>query len=135
MKKIFLLYLLTMFFIAPPAQALHPDEVLADPVLEQRARELTRQVRCLVCRGEAIDESNAPLAADLRRLVRARLMAGDTDQQVKNYLTARYGDYILMRPPLGLHTVFLWVMPFAIFGLGGFIVWRRQRRAADGAGI
>lgn len=118
-------------FLALPAWAIHPDEVLKDPVLEARARAITREVRCLVCQGESIDESNAPLAADLRVLVRSRLRAGDSDDQVKDYLVARYGVYVLMRPPFGVHTVVLWCLPFIVLAGAGYIVVRRHK--ASGA--
>lgn len=126
MLRIILMVAVLSFF-APAAWALHPDEVLKDPVLEARARAITREVRCLVCQGESIDESNAPLAADLRVLVRDRLRAGDTDDQVKDYLVARYGEYVLMRPPFGVHTVALWCLPFLVLAAAGYIVVRRHR--------
>jgi cytochrome c-type biogenesis protein CcmH len=124
--------LLLVLSAAPAAFALHPDEVLGDPVLEARARAITREVRCLVCQGESVDESAAPLAADLRRLVRRRLMAGDSDDAVRAYLTDRYGDYILLRPPVGAHTLILWAAPFLMLAAAVFIVWRVQRRQARG---
>lgn len=129
MRKVFLAVLLAVMLASLPALAIHPDEVLADPVLEARARAITQGVRCLVCQGESVDESAAPLAADLRRLVRARLVAGDSDAAVKSYLTARYGDYILMRPPFSARSALLWLMPFALLGVAAGIVWRRQRAA------
>lgn len=127
---------LLLFLTAAPALAVQPDEVMADPVMEARARDISRQLRCLVCQGEAIDESNAELAADLRRLVRARLDAGDSDGEVLAYIQQRYGDYVLMRPPLGARTLVLWLSPFALLALGGYIVWRRtsQGGAAEDAG-
>lgn len=138
MKKI-LLTVLLVCVLAGPAWAIHPDEILKDPVLEARARAITREVRCLVCQGESIDESNAPLAADLRVLVRNRLRAGDSDAQVKDYLVARYGEYVLMRPPFGMHTVVLWVLPFVMLAGAGYVVVRLRRKGAgdtsdDGGG-
>lgn len=129
-------FALLLFLTAAPALAVQPDEVMADPVMEARARDISRQLRCLVCQGEAIDESNAELAADLRRLVRARLAAGDSDGEVLAYIQQRYGDYVLMRPPLGARTLVLWLSPFALLALGGYIVWRRtsQGGAAEDAG-
>ena len=129
------LVMLTLW-LPQPAAALHPDEILADPVLEQRARAITRDVRCLVCQGEAIDESRAPLAADLRQLVRQRLMVGDSDAAVRDYLTHRYGDYILMQPPVRGSTLLLWGAPFVVLLLAGLLVWRHGRRQAlpDGEG-
>ncbi len=122
-----MLAVLGVSVVVSPALAINPDEALKDPVLETRARTITREVRCLVCQGESIDESNAPLAADLRKLVRARLMAGDSDDDVRAYLVRRYGEYVLMRPPLGLHTLLLWGLPFAMLG-GALYIVARQRR-------
>ncbi|HEU0220888.1 MAG TPA: cytochrome c-type biogenesis protein, partial [Paracoccaceae bacterium] len=93
-----LLLLLALWLPAAPAPAVQPDEMLADPALEARAREISRELRCLVCRNESIDESNASLARDLRLLVRERLVAGDTNEAVTDYVVARYGEYVLLRP-------------------------------------
>lgn len=127
--------IVALCLLVSPALALHPDEVMSDPVLEARARAITREVRCLVCQGESIDESNAPLAADLRVLVRTRLRAGDSDDQVKDYLVARYGEYVLMKPPFGVHTFVLWCLPFVLLAGAGYVVVRRQRTSGsvDGA--
>ncbi len=122
------------WLLAFPAYAIHPDEILKDPVLEARARAITREVRCLVCQGESVDESNAPLAADLRILVRKRLQAGDSDAQVRDYLVERYGEYVLMRPPLSLHTLVLWAMPFIVLLVAGYAVVRlRHNGGAEDA--
>jgi cytochrome c-type biogenesis protein CcmH len=123
--------LFMVFLLSFSAQvlALSPDERLTDPALEQRAKNLTHQVRCPVCQGEAIDESNADLARDLRRLVRARLTAGDTDRQVLSYLQNRYGDFILMQPPVRGDTAALWLVPLVIF-IGGFVFLLRWMRAS-----
>lgn len=129
----FLAILLVFLMLAGQAFALHPDEVLADAALEARARELTRQVRCLVCQGESIDESAAPLAGDLRRLVRARLSAGDSDAEVLAYLTDRYGDYILMKPPFKQGTLVLWLAPFAVLAGAAFMIRRQYRAGKDAA--
>ncbi len=122
------LFAMVAWLLAFPVYAMHPDEALKDPVLEARARAITREVRCLVCQGESVDESNAPLAADLRILVRQRLQAGDSDAQVKDYLVQRYGEYVLMRPPLALHTLVLWGMPFIVLLVAGYVVVRLRRR-------
>jgi cytochrome c-type biogenesis protein CcmH len=125
------LFLAAFLFMAAPACAVHPDEVLKDPVLEGRARVLTKELRCLVCQGEDIDESEAPLAADLRRLVRERLAKGDTDAEVLAYMQDRYGDYILMNPPKSLKTLLLWGAPVLIFAGGLAVVAlfvRRQKK-------
>lgn len=116
------------------ARAVQPDEMLDDPVLEQRARELSKVIRCLVCQNESIDTSNADLARDLRILVRERLVAGDSDQQVFDYLVARYGDFVLLRPRFKPATYLLWFGPAAVLVLGAFAVvfYFRRRKAAAG---
>lgn len=118
---------------AAPALAVEPDEMLDDPVLEQRARDLSAEIRCVVCQNESIDTSNAEIAHELRVLVRERLAAGDSDQEVLDYLVARYGDFVLLRPPVKPSTYALWFGPFVILGLGAvavFLYFRRQRLAA-----
>ncbi|HLQ92349.1 MAG TPA: cytochrome c-type biogenesis protein [Xanthobacteraceae bacterium] len=119
-----------------PAQALavQPDEVLSDPVLEVRARGLSKELRCMVCQNQSIDDSDAPLAKDLRILVRERLTQGDSDNQVIDFLVARYGDFVLLRPRLTMYTVLLWGMPPALV-LGGLVALVRiaRRRKAAGA--
>ncbi len=102
-----------------PALALRPDEVLTNPVLEGRARAIGRELRCLVCQNESIDDSDADLAHDLRMLVRRRLLDGDSDDQVKQYLVARYGTYVLLKPPFNSETVFLWLGPLALLAAAG----------------
>jgi cytochrome c-type biogenesis protein CcmH len=129
MKYLLCLSLLLMLNIS--ALAAEPDEALKDPALEARARGITKELRCLVCQGEDIDESQAPLAADLRRLVRERIEKGDTDDQVIAYMRERYGDYVLMKPPLEPSTLLLWGAPALVFlaGLGIAVVFvRRQGR-------
>ncbi|WP_020594565.1 cytochrome c-type biogenesis protein [Kiloniella laminariae] len=127
-----LLFLALMFLIGSSlAFAVEPDEVLDDPVLEARAREISREVRCPVCQNEPIDSSNAELARELRLVVRERLVAGDSDQQVKNYLADRYGDFVLFRPPVKATTYLLWAGPGLIFlfgGVGIFFFYRGSRR-------
>jgi cytochrome c-type biogenesis protein CcmH len=115
---------------APPQAAVTLDR-FSDPGLEERARNLQRQLRCLVCQGESIDESNAPLAADLRHLVRQQIAAGQTDAQIQAYLVSRYGNFILMKPPLEPDTYILWLAPFAVLiGAAGVAMWviSRARR-------
>jgi len=113
------------------AWAVEPDEILDDPVLEARAREISAELRCLVCQNQSIDDSNAPLARDLRVLVRQRLEAGDSNDEVLDYVVARYGDYVLLRPPFEPATWILWLGPFAllalVLGLLGFVAVRRRR--------
>src|SRR5258707_3039269 len=99
--------------ILSPAVALGPDEVLSDPALEARARSLSKELRCMVCQNQSIDDSDAPLARDLRILVRERLQAGESDQQVINFLVARYGEFVLLRPRFSWHTALLWLAPAA----------------------
>jgi cytochrome c-type biogenesis protein CcmH len=128
------LLLLLAALLAPAARAAtSPDEVLADPVLEQRARALSKQLRCLVCQNQSIDDSNADLADDLRRLVRERLVAGDSDQQILDFLTARYGDFVLLKPPVEPATWGLWFGPAALLllGAGGVAIHLRRRRRAE----
>ena len=118
--------------LAAPGWAVEPDEMLDDPVLEARARALSQEIRCLVCQNEPIDSSNAALARDLRILVRERLVAGDSDDDVKAFLVARYGDYVLLDPPMKLTTYALWFGPAAILllgGLGVFLFFFGARRA------
>jgi cytochrome c-type biogenesis protein CcmH len=125
--------LLLVLLAAPAAHAVLPHERLEDPALEARARNISREVRCQVCQNQSIDDSNAPLAADLRRIVRERIKAGDTDAQVLAYLTQRYGDYVLLRPPLRLDTLVLWFGPPAVLAIAGitlFVVLRRRSQAA-----
>lgn len=113
-----------------PAGAVQPDEILADPALEARAREISRELRCLVCRNESIDDSDADLARDLRLLVRERLQAGDTDAEVKDYLVDRYGEFVLLKPSFSIANAGLWLAGPVLFlvGLGGAIVYLRGRR-------
>jgi cytochrome c-type biogenesis protein CcmH len=113
------------------AQAIEPHERLADPALEARARGLSAQLRCQVCQNQSIDDSNAPLAVDLRRLVRERITAGDSDAQVMDFLVRRYGDYVLLRPPLRFDTALLWFGPALLLAAGaiGLFIARRRRAA------
>ena len=115
-----------------PGWAVEPDEMLDDPVLEARARALSQEIRCLVCQNEPIDSSNADLARDLRILLRERLVAGDSDDDVRAFLVARYGDYVLLDPPLKLTTYALWFGPVLILLLGalGVILYFARARQA-----
>ena len=124
--------LLLLLLLAGPAFAVLPDERLADPALEARARAISRDLRCVVCQNESIDDSNADLARDIRRLLRERLVAGDSDQQAVAYLVARYGDFVLLRPPVRADTWLLWFGPFAllVLGGGGVALALRRRRPA-----
>lgn len=100
-----------------PAVAIDPAERLSDSKLEARARELSAELRCLVCQNQSIDDSDAPLAKDLRLLVRERLVQGDSNGQVKDFVVARYGEFVLLKPPFGLHTLLLWLTPLLVLGI------------------
>jgi cytochrome c-type biogenesis protein CcmH len=121
--------LLLALMSAQPAGAVQPDEKLANEQLEARARNLSRELRCLVCQNQSIDDSDASLARDLRVLVRERLQVGDSDQQVLDFLTARYGEFVLLRPRFGWHTALLWLLPGALLVIGAFglILFVRRR--------
>ncbi|HXS08187.1 MAG TPA: cytochrome c-type biogenesis protein [Rhizomicrobium sp.] len=130
MKKLIFLLLL----LAAPAFAAPAPDTFPNPAMETRARALQRQLRCLVCQGESIDESGATLAADLRHLVRQQIAAGKSDAEIKSFLVARYGDFILMQPPLQADTMILWLAPFVVLlGAGAVAFWaiRRARPGAD----
>jgi len=111
-----------------PAHAVNPDEILKDPVLEGRAREISKGLRCLVCQNQSIDDSDASLARDLRILVRERLTAGDSDEDVLNYVVSRYGDFVLLKPPFKMSTLALWLGPFFLLMLGLFATFKYYRR-------
>lgn len=131
MIRVVLLALLLI--AAAPALAVQPDEVLDDPALEARARTLSAEIRCLVCQNQSIDDSNADLARDLRLVVRERLTAGDSDQEVLDYLVARYGPFVLLEPPKTDSTLVLWYGPAALLGLGAvavIVTFVRRRRTA-----
>ena len=117
------------------ALAVQPDEILTDPALEGRARTLSKELRCMVCQNQSIDDSDAPLARDLRILVRERLQAGDSDQRVIDFLVARYGEFVLLKPRVALHTALLWFGPPALFCGGALALFliarRRNRRGPD----
>jgi len=119
-------------FVPAPARAVTPDEIMSDSKLETRARNLSQELRCVVCQNQSIDDSNAPLARDLRVLLRERLVAGDTDQQVLDYLVARYGNFVLLKPPIQLSTLFLWAGPALFLLLAGVSFGRYLRSAAAG---
>lgn len=122
---------LVLALAAGPALAVQPDEVLADPVLEARARDLSKDLRCLVCRNENIDDSNAGLARDLRLLVRERLVAGDTDAEAIAFIVDRYGEYVLLNPTTGGANLILWVAGPAMLlgGMGISLLYLRRRRS------
>jgi cytochrome c-type biogenesis protein CcmH len=125
--------ILALLLIAGAAQAAPAPGTLTDPSLEMRARALQKELRCVVCQGESIDESNAPIAADIRKLIRERIQAGDSDSQIKDYLVGRYGDFVLMKPPLKPDTWILWFGPVAILtiaaGIALNVVMHARKRA------
>ncbi|MDA0998349.1 MAG: cytochrome c-type biogenesis protein CcmH [Proteobacteria bacterium] len=129
-----LLAILTLFaFLPTDATAVDPDDLLADPKLEARARDVGRHLRCLVCQNQSIDDSDAQLARDLRVLVRERIVAGDSNQKVIDYVVSRYGDFVLLQPPFKAKTYVLWFGPAAFLVLGGLVAFMFYRRRGDGA--
>ena len=126
--------LLLTAFAAPSTHAVQPDEIMADPAKELRARHLSRELRCMVCQNQSIDDSEAPLARDLRLLVRERIAAGDSDNQVMDFLVARYGEFVLLKPRFNPHTLLLWLVPpLALLG-GGLALWHYGRRREGSSG-
>ena len=120
-----------MALMALPAFAVQPDEILKDPNLEARARHLSGGLRCLVCQNQSIDDSDATLAKDLRVLIREHLVKGETDQQIMNFVVARYGDYVLLKPRLTPGTLLLWGTPFAVLLIAGLALLLRRRAASS----
>jgi len=126
--------LLLAALAAPAAYAVQPDEIMADPAKEARARDLSRELRCMVCQNQSIDDSDAPLARDLRLLVRERIASGDSDSQVIDFLVARYGEFVLLKPRFTPHTLLLWLLPpLALVG-GGLALWAFSRRRSQSSG-
>ena len=133
MRRLLVVALLTLLAV-PTATAVEPDEIISDTVLEARARALSKELRCMVCQNQSIDDSQAPLARDLRVLVRERLQMGESDQQVVDFLVTRYGEFVLLRPRFSWHTALLWFGPLAILitGASGVLVLARRYRAKVG---
>jgi cytochrome c-type biogenesis protein CcmH len=130
LKKILVLvFTVAVMSASSPAYAVQPDEIMADPVKEARARELSRELRCMVCQNQSIDDSEAPLARDLRLLVRERISAGDSDAQVIDFLVARYGEFVLLKPRLESHTLLLWLLPPLVLAGSGLALWMHGRRS------
>jgi cytochrome c-type biogenesis protein CcmH len=119
--------------ISSPAHAVQPDEIMSDPAKESRARDLSRELRCMVCQNQSIDDSEAPLARDLRLLVRERIAAGDSDAQVIDFLVARYGEFVLLKPRFESHTWLLWLLPPLALAGGGIALWAQSRRRSKSA--
>ena len=124
---------LLMASFAGPALAVQPDEVLKDQALEARARAISAGLRCLVCQNQSIDDSDAPLARDLRLIVREHLQKGESDGAVRDFIVARYGEFVLLRPVFAWHTLVLWLAPVCVLALGALGVLRTRRHAADAA--
>ena len=124
----FVLALIAALLFSASAFAVQPNEVLKDPALERRAREISAGLRCLVCQNQSIDDSDAQLAKDLRLLVRERLVAGDTNDQVESFLVQRYGEFVLLKPTFGAHTLLLWLTPALVLILGGIGAYAAMRR-------
>jgi cytochrome c-type biogenesis protein CcmH len=133
MRRLALIALLAALVVPGAARAVRPDEMLKNPVLEARARHLSEELRCMVCQNQSIDDSEAPLAHDLRVLVRERLTKGDSDSQVLNFLVSRYGEFVLLKPRFELHTLLLWGLPPAalLAGLLALLMMARRRQAAN----
>jgi cytochrome c-type biogenesis protein CcmH len=130
LKKILVLvFTVAVMSTSSPAYAVQPDEIMADPVKEARARELSRELRCMVCQNQSIDDSEAPLARDLRLLVRERISAGDNDAQVIDFLVARYGEFVLLKPRLEPDTLLLWLLPPLVLAGSGLALWMHGRRS------
>ena len=130
MRRLILIAMLAALLLPHVAFAVQPDEILKDPALEARARALSQELRCMVCQNQSIDDSDAPLARDLRLLVRERLQKGDTDRQVLDFLVDRYGNFVLLKPPVEPQTLLLWTVSplMLIVGVGALIVMARRRR-------
>ncbi len=134
MKRIFAcVFALAVMAGSSAAYAVQPDEIMSDPAKEARARDLSRELRCMVCQNQSIDDSEAPLARDLRLLVRERIAAGDSDAQVLDFLVARYGEFVLLKPRLEPHTFLLWLLPPLALAGGGVALWMHNRRRSKSA--
>lgn len=127
-------FALALMMGSSAAYAVQPDEIMSDPAKEARARDLSRELRCMVCQNQSIDDSEAPLARDLRLLVRERIAAGDSDAQVIDFLVARYGEFVLLKPRLNPHTLLLWLLPPLALAGGGFALWAYSRRRSRSTG-
>ncbi|TAJ74008.1 MAG: cytochrome c-type biogenesis protein CcmH [Phenylobacterium sp.] len=137
MVRRFLSLALAFALVAGPAAAVNPDEQLPDPALEARAHKLSKELRCVVCQNQSIDDSDAALARDLRIILRERISAGDTDAQAVDYLVARYGSFVQLKPPMRLDTLALWFGPLAVLLVGGIgaVVYMRGRSPAKAGAL
>lgn len=129
MTRMAIFWFLAASLVAAPSFALDPGEALEDAALEARARALSQELRCLVCQNQSIDDSDAPLARDLRQMVRTRLVAGDSDDDIRTAVVERYGEFALFRPRFGAHTFALWAMPLFILLMGAVLAWRLTAKA------
>ena len=135
MTRIVASLIAVMFLLAAPlAHAVQPDEIMKDPAQEGRARNLSKELRCMVCQNQSIDDSDAPLARDLRLLVRERIATGESDKQVLDFLVARYGEFVLLKPRLNLRTLLLWLLTPVVLISGGLALWWHNRRRGRAAG-
>jgi len=133
MRRIMAAIVALMLVAVPAVHAVQPDEIMADPVKEARARDLSRELRCMVCQNQSIDDSDAPLARDLRLLVRERIAAGDSNGEVLDFLVARYGEFVLLKPRFERQTLLLWLVAPLLLAAGGFALWRQNRRRTQAA--
>ena len=134
MKQILILvFAMAVMMGSSAAYAVQPDEIMSDPIKEARARDLSRELRCMVCQNQSIDDSEAPLARDLRLLVRERIAAGDSNAQVIDFLVARYGEFVLLKPRFESHTLLLWLLPPLALAGGGLALWMHGRRRSRSA--
>jgi cytochrome c-type biogenesis protein CcmH len=131
MRRMMAAFVALVLLAVPAAYAVQPDEIMSDSAKESRARDLSRELRCMVCQNQSIDDSDAPLARDLRLLVRERIAAGDSNSQVLDFLVARYGDFVLLKPRFERQTMLLWLLAPLLLAGGGFALWRQNRRRAQ----
>lgn len=133
MRRIAIGVLALALLAGAPAHAVQPDEIMQDPAKEARARNLSKELRCMVCQNQSIDDSDAPLAKDLRLLVRERIATGESDRQVMDFLVARYGEFVLLKPRLELHTLLLWLLTPLVLISGAVALWWHNRRRNAGS--
>ena len=128
-KKIFISFIFIVQFLLSNSYSVEPDEILQSPEQELRARNISKNIRCMVCQNQSIDESSAPLAKDLRILIRSKIIEGRNDEEIYKFLTDRYGDFILLKPPIKLSTMALWFLPFIFFLIGIFIIFFHNKKS------
>ena len=133
LHTIFFIFIVIIFF-SKNSYTIEPEEFLQNPKQEMRARNITKNIRCLVCQNQSIDDSSAPLAKDLRTLIRAKVQENDTDEEIYKFLTDRYGDFILLKPPFKISTFLLWSLPFVFFIIGIFIIFVHNKKSKKAFG-